>query len=713
MVNPLSNPVLNVSKEQRKKKYADLAIQNTNNSSIASKRSVEHIYLSKLFQLNAQQTTNNDEDNKFYEYFKFFVPKLINRSPCINRGYWLRLHAIRSRLDSVSGHLENPKTKLAIINLGCGFDPLPFQLLDKRNKTTESYHDRIFYLDIDYQDLLQNKIQVINDTEELLNIVGENTESVTSKSNYTSESYFARPCNLNDSEAFHKLITQSQLDLPFLYDDNVIKIFIAEVSLAYMKYELSNKIIQVTSRLKDSHFIMLEQLIPQGPMEPFSKQMLKHFKKNDSPLQTVTKYQDISLQIDRFNRLGYSSCIAGDMLQLWDSLDLNTKRSIESIQPFDELEEFHLFAHHYIILHAVNYLYSWKPYPFKDTNYLNTISQTAIQQTELIDIYKKYPHFKIELLPINLKRNFGSSSKYNDKLIYLGGCTPYRVNETSIIDTRTNEIEIITRKKGNAKIIPPRTCHTITNISNDEYIIIGGRNAPHKPFDDIWYYDVTEKKWENRFCLPQARFRHCSEKLSDNQILIYGGTAGSNNDTELDPFLVYNWKLNQFEDIVVKGQPVDCLVSSAMSYRTNTNKLVILGGHNQKYDTFSDKLMICQVEYDENEIAVEMIKEWQNPLFQRYGSKIDFIDDDHVILVGGTSPSGLFNENTTIIVVNIHTGSITYAPIPNDIWANKSLMFVGFDMELDPINQELVILGGAATCYGFGLVNNTSIRVRL
>lgn len=137
---PEKQKIKNV-KQERRKKYADLAIQGTNNSSIASKRSVELLYLPKLTSANNFQM---NKDNKLLEYFKFFVPKKIKRSPCINRGYWLRLFAIRSRLNSIMEQLPQNK-KVVIINLGCGYDPLPFQLLDTSNVHSQRYHDRVSF----------------------------------------------------------------------------------------------------------------------------------------------------------------------------------------------------------------------------------------------------------------------------------------------------------------------------------------------------------------------------------------------------------------------------------------------------------------------------------------------------------------------------------------------------------------------------------------
>ncbi|KAL8930971.1 MAG: hypothetical protein Q9208_000072 [Pyrenodesmia sp. 3 TL-2023] len=78
----------------------DENIMGTNNSSIASKRSVERLYV------------------PLPHFFRYFVKKLIRRSPLINRGYWLRMHAVETVL---SDFLDKPtEKKKVIVNLGCG-----------------------------------------------------------------------------------------------------------------------------------------------------------------------------------------------------------------------------------------------------------------------------------------------------------------------------------------------------------------------------------------------------------------------------------------------------------------------------------------------------------------------------------------------------------------------------------------------------------------
>ena len=85
---------------ESRKARADASKMDTNNSSIVSKRSVERLYY---------------QEPHFYRYF---VKKPQRRSPLINRGYWLRMHAVEQALNQF---LDEPSEKKKIVlNLGCG-----------------------------------------------------------------------------------------------------------------------------------------------------------------------------------------------------------------------------------------------------------------------------------------------------------------------------------------------------------------------------------------------------------------------------------------------------------------------------------------------------------------------------------------------------------------------------------------------------------------
>ena len=688
MVDPLVNPTLSSlenrkNRQQRKLKYADMAVQGTNNSSIASKRSVEGIYLSKL---GANKSVDEGLSGKSLEYFKYFVPKMVSRSPCINRGYWLRLHAIRSKLESINSSTDK---EIMVVNLGCGFDPLAFQLLDKENADSQQFLEKFSFLDIDYSDLLQKKIQIIQQESELSSIIGFDQASLsTNRDALTCDKYYTRPCDLNNTKSFDALINSST-DLPQLHDPNVVKVFIAEVSLAYMKSELADRIIELCSGLQNTHFVMLEQLIPQGPYEPFSKQMLKHFKNNDSPLQSVTKYQTIESQKERFQSLGFGNVNAGDMLQLWNSVSKEMRDKIDSIQPFDELEEFHLFCHHYIICHSTN------DKTFEFTSDYKFEPQPSLETLEIDH------SVKIESLSSDLKRTFGSSVLTdNGSILYHGGCNPNRINDTVCISDDLQEFTTLEKPS----VIPPaRTCHTWTNVDG-MCVLIGGRNAPHKPYSDTWIYDPELSTWSEGSPLPEPRFRHSAVAIGNSKILIFGGkTTGS-------PFIIYNAKSNKYEDCTYEGGVTELVsvISPSMSYDLESGQGAIIGGMDATSNTLSPVLHLFSVDNESNTITSR--RAMSHTLLARYGAQCSHISSGKLLVVGGTSPDRLFNDQTSIVVVDTENSRVDSVLIPKDIWEEHAVCLVGTSLQRIS-NTQMVLLGGGVTCYGFGAISNSSLRI--
>lgn len=667
-----------LEKQERRKKYADLAIQGTNNSSIASKRSVELLYLPHL-----DINKNVDPSKPCNEYFKYFVKKSPKRSPCINRGYWLRLHAIRSRLDSIA---EGTCGNVVIINLGCGFDPLPFQLLDTQNAESFKYHERFSFLDIDYPDLIAEKVKLIKNSDELTNILGpEGTVMSSTYAQYESRKYIAASCNLNDPDSFKQLLTTFDLR-----SSKTTKVFIAEVSLAYMKPECADDIILSCSALMNAHFLMLEQIIPQGENEPFSRQMLKHFRKNSSPLQSVLEYRTIESQMKRFNKLGFPYVNAGDMSQLWQSVSSEMRLRIEAIEPFDELEEFQLFCHHYIICHAVNYT------SFEFKNNYKFMESTLTPSLE-------YAEVQFEKVNSPISRKFGSSiidvSHNANLVIYTGGSNPSRVNETICIDSMNGEHEIL-----KTIINPPaRMSHTCTMLRNKRsFVLIGGRKGPNDGLLDTWFFDCDSLLWKRGPDLPEPRYRHSSCILEDDKILVCGGKSSGK------PFLLFNPSKQRYEECPGKNYGINVpLVSAAIDYNIASHVGVIVGGSIDE-NFVSNCLYVFT--YIEGEINI--VKKISDPLLQRYGAKIIFINDEEVLVVGGTSPEILLGDTTSIIIVNTKTDHIRSVKIPQDIWQEYPLSLVGFEIQRLP-NSELFITGGGVTCYGFGSIWNQGFKIKV
>ena len=84
--------------------------------------------------------------------------------------------------------------------------------------------------------------------------------------------------------------------------------------------------------------------------------MVAHFEKLQTPLRSIYKYPSLHDQQCRFMGHGWSSV---DVKNLWDVwceasiVSLTQRKALDEIEPFDEWEEFILFASHYFLLVAV------------------------------------------------------------------------------------------------------------------------------------------------------------------------------------------------------------------------------------------------------------------------------------------------------------------------------------------------------------------------
>ena len=644
-----------LKKTANKSKFEDLAIQGTNNSSIASKLSVERIYFQKL-----KTNVSIENEDKVIPYFQWFVGKAIRRSPCINRGYWLRLEAVRSRLWDIIK--SSDKKKICIVNLGCGFDPLPFEVLDPKNSNKLTQYNLqnnkpISFVDIDYSDLLDAKKNLIANNPHLENIMKEN-----------GDNYKMVTCDLNNGADYARLLEN---EIPA----DTIKVFIAEVSLAYMKPQYADRVIFESGKLANSHFILMEQLMPQGPNEPFARQMLKHFKKNESPLQSVGTYQTIKQQISRFEQHGWSKINCSDMYELWENLSPELKNSVEQVEPFDELEEFSLFAHSYIVLHATNnknYEFCFKfqePMAASIDDYSFASSNT---QTELTWEDGDY------------ERKFGASSEDG---LYCGGYSNARLND--IIDTKTGE----TLKCKGAVQPEGRVYHTFTKVSETKYMLLGGRTAPNKVLRDCWFWENSQ--WtKSEFEAPEPLYRHSVMTLSNGSVLILTGCGAT-----------HHYLFNEHTGFTVAESDLPHVNSGALCHQNNRG---FLTGGELESGLVSSAMYTFDV--DDQNSAISIVTVSHSPLFRRYAAKSAIYQGNNVLLVGGISDKYVFGQNSSMVLVE--NGNATVLKMADDIWEN-SMVLCGFEMQAVG-KDEYVVFGGGAVCYGFGSIwNNRKLRIKI
>ncbi|KAF2458888.1 S-adenosyl-L-methionine-dependent methyltransferase, partial [Lineolata rhizophorae] len=333
-----SSPNTMPARSDGNKQRQDERIINTNSFSILSKRSVHRLYFP-------------DQP----DHYALFTTKFERRAPLINRGYWLRMHAVRAGVlrflglhhgASLSSSPSQPVR--VVVNLGCGYDLLPFQLLRERPELCEN----IVFVDVDYPQLIQAKADIISRTAELSGLlINVDTSGSDKATPLRSQQYVALGCDLRNLSLLESFLTAG------LGRPACAFLFYAEVSLTYMPVADADAVIRLASSFHNSHFLLLEQQIPSST-HPFTITMLDHFATMGTPLHAPLTYPSLASQLNRFARLGWRGPVrARSLWNYWldrHAVGADEVRYVESREAFDEWEELGLFAGAYFVLCARN-----------------------------------------------------------------------------------------------------------------------------------------------------------------------------------------------------------------------------------------------------------------------------------------------------------------------------------------------------------------------
>jgi tRNA wybutosine-synthesizing protein 4 len=205
------------------KQKQDEAIIGTNDYSIVSKRSVEKIYY--------------PEEPQF---LKPFIGKFKRRAPLINRGYWLRMQAIEQVVLQFLN--EKSEKKKVIVNLGCGYEPLPFRMLWKYGNKCRT----VRFVDVDYPQLIRKKVEVIWKNGIFSELLTQPLpEKLGSSVLLNDGRYCAVGCDLGDVKNLDQIL-RMELQL----DDSLV-LFIGEVSIVYMDVKLADQLVNFCGTFAD------------------------------------------------------------------------------------------------------------------------------------------------------------------------------------------------------------------------------------------------------------------------------------------------------------------------------------------------------------------------------------------------------------------------------------------------------------------------------
>lgn len=661
---PSPQELRKIQKDKRRKQYEDIQVQNTNNSSIVSKRSVEMIYKSV---------------SPPGEWFKYFVPKGKRRSPAINRGYWIRMESIRQLIYRIIH--QHQGCSVNVVNLGCGFDPLPFQLL-----SMEEYGNVNFY-DIDYPDLVNNKKQMILQSNELQGLIGselspdEQLQKLGWILNY--KHYKLLGCDLRNHQLYQQQLQQIAQEND-RQGNNTITIFIAEVSLAYMHFNDANRIIHHSSQIANSHFVILEQIIPSGDKEAFTKKMLNHFNKLRSSLKCVEEYPTLTHQYNRFKQY-YPQVEIQNLFENWNQLvDDSVKEEITKIEDFDEWEEFILFCQHYIITHATN------------TNALVYEKSHQEYNEETMPMELNMVNSDIPLMDLK----FPASCWIGNSVFTVGGLQQFKTN-----NMYKNGVLVECQ---NPEVFTGRMCHSFTAVSHDTGIVIGGRTKPNQPLHDIYLFNVNEKRWSKMHSqLQYPVYRHQVVQINSEEVMIIGGQEHLIHET----VMVYNWVSDKLREVEITGdfKGLNNLKSFGISFVSG--KGYIIGGitHQVKPEV-NDKLVEFTVNEQQNQLHCRVVD--QKKMYQRVDCKLASQNNEKLMVIGGINYNQHLGQDDIFLQLQPNLSAkveVSKCQIPGEIWENTSPILIGFNVVTH--DNKIEIIAGGVVCYSFGSVYNFNYTI--
>lgn len=307
--------------------------------------------------------------------------------------------------------------------------------------------------------------------------------------------------------------------------------------------------------------------------------MIQHFNNLQTPLQSIQKYPNLEHQERRFSDAGWNFANARSLWDLWSDpsfISREQKIAINATEPFDEWEEFFLFASHYFILMAAQPSKARSSLDQTRSYLSSSISLTSTplalhQKDQLKPSMKK---FKVSSEPGG-QRRFGAIIPISECVLGhhggLGGQN--RLNTTEVYKSST-----ISPVKSS---LPPleaeaRMCHTVTAFGEGCCLLFGGRTSPDRAMSDCWLY--TKATWERVADAPVALYRHCATAISLHAtyqgVLIYGGKTTAGN-------IENNWYLwdmiRGWAKVEVLGTKIQPRFGAAMTSIDDGNG-ILLGG---------------------------------------------------------------------------------------------------------------------------------------
>ncbi|XP_048883416.1 tRNA wybutosine-synthesizing protein 4 isoform X1 [Brienomyrus brachyistius] len=659
----------------RKKHGSDTAVQGTNDSSVVSKLSA---------------TTQGYFHDSF---LKSFVSKASRRAPLINRGYYVRWKAVDHSVKQFL-HITEQCPKRQVLSLGAGFDSLYFRL------HAEGALSAAVVFEVDFPEVVQRKAALISNTDLLKESLGDWSLSQPADTVLVSSSqYRLLGVDMRSETEMEAALSRAGVEW------SCPTLLLSEVVLTYMDTERSDAMISWAARLfPQSLFVMYEQICPH---DPFGRVMQDHFLKLNSALHALIRYPDPAAQTLRFLDRGWEHCVCMDMNHFYlDLVPEKERNRVESLEPFDEFEEWHQKCSHYFILTA-----SKGCLPSR-----SLIAAPLGSQLPCVTPVWRPETLKVQLLQGGLEgpgvKGVGMASAVLGPgvlLLFGGASKAGRVEETKLlIREQTGWTSVCVQAQKNWGT---RMHHTATTVPGWGVLVFGGRSSPLKPVSSVlrltygpcspadvlgisapgW---LTLKALSCTGTVPLARWRHTATLLrykGQEFLFVFGGRTETESVLGDAHFL-------RLEDQHWTAVPVEGAMPAARhshSACAHEEGVVICGGLGRGGVPLGDTVLLqCTASgFHWKELLV------QPPLVPRY-SHCSHAIGQRLVLVGGVwlQADGV----PGVAVIHLTTGcSVEYRLDISEVpWP---LMLQSVCSEpVDEDGTTIMLIGGGGNCFSFG-----------
>lgn len=432
--------------------------------------------------------------------------------------------------------------------------------------------------------------------------------------------------------------------------------------------------------------------------------MQKHFEKLHSPLRTIHQYPTVQDQEARFIKSGWAHARARTLWSIWldeDFLSAGAKEDLNSVEPFDEWEEFALFGCHYFMLIAKNQSQNPSANP-------SATDPSGLTKTSTLSYAAA---FSPDPRPAKQRRHGASFRAGSHAITHHGGLgSQGRLSNTDIVvdisDTATSSLHEDIRSCASPSLssLGEVMCHTITSLDSEDALLVGGRMSPERAIATcLWRKGGI---WTRAQDLPHACFRHSAARVtvvvdqhSLTGVLVFGGKTGNGK-------LASQWLLwlpdHGWRVLGTNGQMPEPRFGAAMCSEGDSGH--ITGGMSVSGKVFRD-LWRWQVVYDgmwkirfdnlTSQLGCDAVT-WD--VFGRFGAVL-LSDLENLYLIGGISQSYVPRDNEILKIDPDRC--ISSVALVGEV---PQPLLVGHSAELvfREGSSRIVILGGGATCFSFG-----------